>query len=193
MKLGKIKMKNNKKAVSEMISYVLLIVIALSLAAGVYAWMKLYVPAENEEKCSDEIALSINNYNCTQRAGIDDKKIITLYIQNKGLFNVEGFYIRASENYSAPRAEMLNCTTIGSQYTDCTAPGRFDFYRFQDSDGNLIGKLPPQSSVEAIFFLGDLDKIEGIQIQPYVSNKRTNTVLLCDTITDIRIEGCSFP
>jgi len=175
--------KQNKKAVSEMISYVLLIVIALALAAGVYGWLKYYVPAQSEEKCSEEIALSINDYQC----GNDPVhgKIINFTIQNKGLFNVRGFFIRASNNYSTLPVVMLNCTT-----NDPACPGtQSGLYRF-DSLLEENGVLKPQQTVTPKFSYTGLDKIERIQIQPFIESSKTNTIILCDIISDIRIDGC---
>lgn len=69
----------NKKGISELISYVLLITLALAMAGGVYAYLRFY--AENplpEEQC-DGISIAIENYVCE-----DDEMTIT--IKNTGRF-----------------------------------------------------------------------------------------------------------
>ncbi|MBM3247762.1 hypothetical protein FJZ17_04470, partial [Candidatus Pacearchaeota archaeon] len=62
--MQKIKINQNKKALSEMVSYILLVVIALGLAAGVFAWLRSQLPAENEQKCSEDVAITILSYSC---------------------------------------------------------------------------------------------------------------------------------
>jgi len=60
-----IRNKKNKKAVSLMLSYVLLIVIAISVAIGVYAWLKFVAEGtEGLEKCPADVSLIIQNYEC---------------------------------------------------------------------------------------------------------------------------------
>ena len=51
-----------------MISYVLLIVIALAMAAAVWAWLKFYVPTEDQETCSLDVSLVVTRYICHNSA-----------------------------------------------------------------------------------------------------------------------------
>jgi len=62
----------NKRAVSPMIAYVLLIVIGISVAFLVYQWLKLQIPAQSE-KCSEDVRIIIKSYECNQA----NKKIIS--------------------------------------------------------------------------------------------------------------------
>jgi len=87
-------MRMNKKAVSLMLSYVILIVIAISLAIGVYSWLRLYANVEEIDKCPKDTALIIQDYECS--GGYE----INITVKNKGLFNVSGFYIRGAKNIS---------------------------------------------------------------------------------------------
>jgi len=160
--------KKNKRAISEIVSYVLLIVIALSLASGVYVWLKTYVPPEKErEKCPEDVALSVNDYRCSGET-------ITLIIENKGLFNVNGFFIRASNDSSKLPTIMLNSTDIA-----LISAGRYDF----ENEG-----LKPNEIKEIKFSYSGLNKIARIQIQPFVSGKRN--FLLCSNVADLSINDC---
>lgn len=76
----------NKKALSEIVGYVLLIVLAISLSIGVYAWLKGYI-WKPQEKCPDGTSLIIENYNCSNG-------IISLKLRNQGSFNIDGFIIK---------------------------------------------------------------------------------------------------
>ncbi len=77
-----------KNAVSLMLSYVLLIIIGLSLAIGVYVWMKKYANVEETPKCPEDVSLLIQDYSCNSTT-----KTINLSIKNKGLFNMDGYDI----------------------------------------------------------------------------------------------------
>lgn len=69
----------NKKGISELISYVLLITLALAMAGGVYAYLRFY--AENplpEEQC-DGISVAIVEYSCQDGE-------MTITIKNTGRF-----------------------------------------------------------------------------------------------------------
>jgi len=96
MLLQVIKMRKiirQKKGVSIMVAYVLLIIIAITLAIFVYGWLKKYIPKQSEE-CDDGVALNIESY-CFNHT-IPGEPKIDIRIRNNGLFNVNGFFIRIS-------------------------------------------------------------------------------------------------
>jgi len=171
MKLKKI---TNKKAVSEIVSYVLLIVIALSLAAGVYTFLKSSVPnTDNErEKCPEDTSMYVSDYECSTT---ETDKILTLTFENKGLFNVDGFIITATDNPNALAATMLN-TTEGK--AEEIQPGR---YYFEPT-------LKLGDFRKANFSYTGLNSIAKIRVQPFVNGK--TELLLCSSVSEVRIEDC---
>lgn len=82
-------LKNNKKGVSEMVSYVLLIVIAVGLASGVYYYLKIYVPSEKRIECPTGISLYASEIICNL-----NNSVLSVEFENSGLFNVSGAYVR---------------------------------------------------------------------------------------------------
>ena len=56
--------KKEKKAVSLMISYVILITIAIAMAITVFAWLKLVANVEPLPSCGDGTSIIINDYVC---------------------------------------------------------------------------------------------------------------------------------
>jgi len=72
-----------------MIGYVILIVIAVSLSIAVYAFLKLYLP-KDVPKCPDDISVSIEYAVCKNQ-------IVNIYMRNRGLFNVNGVFVRAGD------------------------------------------------------------------------------------------------
>lgn len=78
----------NKKAVSLMISYVLLVVIVLSIATLVYVYLKLYLPVKIPE-CSDDISVLIEKATCDIKGNQTN-----VTVRNSGLFNISAMFVR---------------------------------------------------------------------------------------------------
>jgi hypothetical protein len=153
---------SNKKAISDMVSYVLLIVIAMSISVGVFAVMKSYTPTLDErQKCPENTALAITNYECNK-----DNDIISLEIENKGMFNVDGFYILGSADSSKQPSVMLK--TIDAP----TTAGKYWVF------------LKTGEKTIANFTYQNMTKLGRVQIQPVYN------VSLCQKIVDISIEEC---
>lgn len=81
-------LQSNKKALSEIVSYAILIVITISLSVGVYTFLRVYIP-KNTIECNTDVALIVQDYSCSVETGE-----INLTLLNKGLFRIEASYIR---------------------------------------------------------------------------------------------------
>src|SRR3989338_6021245 len=79
----------NKKAVSEIVSYTVIIVIAVGISTLVYASLKLYLPSE-KQTCPEEISIIIQNANC-------NNSYLILELKNQGLFNISALYLRMAD------------------------------------------------------------------------------------------------
>ena len=82
-----------KKGVSLIVSYVLLIVIIMSLAGFVYAYLKLFVPAKTQE-CSSDVSLAIERAKCTLGANPPSASELNITLRNNGLFSIQAIFIR---------------------------------------------------------------------------------------------------
>ncbi len=167
----------NKKALSEIVSYVLLIVIAMALAAAVFSWVKFYIPQGEKEACPDEAALAVTEYSCTEPG------ILNATISNSGYFNIDGFFAKASNQTGKLPAIMLN--TTNTEMHNATGPGRYDF----KLDRNTMGPLMNQQSVRLSFDYSSMGAIRVLQIQPFQYANKTKKILLCSSI-QIPIEDC---
>ena len=87
-------MKINKLGVSLMVSYVLLILIAVALSLLVFSYLKIYVPSNQKPECANEFSLIIKRLSCSLATGTNENDKMTLTLQNKGLFNADGVLIR---------------------------------------------------------------------------------------------------
>ena len=136
----KTKIRENKKALSEIVAYVLLIVIAISLSLVVYAWLKGYI-LKPEEKCSDGVSLSLEKYSC-------QNKIINITLKNNGFFNVEGFIVRATNQTKGNAIYILmNGNQIENYFLNekkALAPGEEYNSIFNYSKLNLVTKIEVQ-------------------------------------------------
>lgn len=148
------KKRLNKKAVSLMVSYVLLIVISLSLAGMVYGFLKFKAQLPDEIKCPEQVALIIKDYSCDA-----DLNIIQIEIQNKGLFNVNGFFIRATNN-----TNILPNIPLKRSGTQTAVDGRYDFGTLE----NPKPLKPSEPSVSTEFSYAASVPLITLQIQPFV-------------------------
>ena len=168
----------NKKAVSLMLSYVILIVIAISLAIGVYAWLKFQANIEELDKCPDDVSLILQNYECNL-----ETKEISLTVQNKGLFNLDGFIVRGADTSGEIPAVVLapeNEVQVGT--------GRYDF----------ANEFAPNAKEDVSFSFRDkgLDNLIKIQIEPFriqKDKKGQDKVVFCDNAVITQDIVCEIP
>jgi len=83
-------LSQNKKAVSIMIGYVMLISFAIIIGVLVYSWMKTYVPTETIE-CPDGVSVFIRDLECSGTT-------LNLSLTNNGRFSIDGYLIKATES-----------------------------------------------------------------------------------------------
>lgn len=94
-------MKCNKKAVSEVVSYVVLIVIAIAIAAFVYPYIKNLVVPPEKETCPENVFLSIEQVLCDV-----SEQNLSIQFVNRGLFSVSGAYVRLGEPNATARQQI---------------------------------------------------------------------------------------
>jgi len=99
----------NKRALSIVIGYILLIAISIVMSVIVYQWLKTYVP-KDVVTCSEGTSIFIKelSYNCT-----NSKLDVT--IKNNGKFSINGYFIHVS-NSSNP--DVLATIDISKNLTD---------------------------------------------------------------------------
>ena len=78
---------HHKKGISEVLSYVLLVVIAVTVSTLVFTYLKLYIPKGEVPECPTDISVIVQDYSCINGD-------IKIDLVNKGLFNVDSIYIR---------------------------------------------------------------------------------------------------
>lgn len=82
--------KSDKRGISVMIGYVLLVTFAIIISVIVYGWLESYVP-KDEVECEEGVSLSVYNYSC-------DGDTLELTLKNDGVFSLAGFTIYCKED-----------------------------------------------------------------------------------------------
>jgi hypothetical protein len=158
--------KKNKRGLSEVISYILLIVIAIVMSILVYQWLRTYVPTESVA-CNDGTSIFIKNisYDCT-------KHTLSVTVQNNGKFGIDGYFIHASNN---PDSDALATVDISSKIT----AGGIIFgnsIRFSDSMDNSLSPEDVHNVQVSTFNVTSFGGLYKIEITPFrmqtVDNKK---------------------
>lgn len=165
-----LKISRDKRGVSEMIGYVLLISLAVFMGGALFVWMKSYIPSEKLD-CPDDTALSVTQYtyDC---AGTPNR--IDISLKNNGKFSIGGYFIKASYNENASVA-----TTDLSQFYVNNQSSFVPTYNNAVLFGD-IGKngLEPGDGITNIYSLGGTTQIKFIEIIPMRWQKEDNNLRL---------------
>lgn len=150
--------KKNRKGVSIMVGYVLLVVFAIILSLIAYQWIKTYVPSESLQCPSSGVSVSIKAlyYDC--EGGNNN---LYLNVKNSGRFSILGYFAHAA-NVSEQEVATIDL----SQYFNETLSGGQRFgnsIAFISAEENLF---KPGDEKVAIFNLTDVGALTSIQITP---------------------------
>ncbi len=149
------KREMNKSGVSEMISYVILIAIAIGLSIAVYIWLKDYANVSPKIDCKEGTSLILEDYTITATN-------LQLTLKNNGYFNIDGFILTVGNNTKRMPIEMLPSIGGGPR-------GYYDF-----STPLKPGEINDESR-----FMKEIDyNVRVIQIQPYIKEK--NKIIVCE-------------
>lgn len=155
----------NKKGVSEIVGYVLLIAIGIILAVIAYSYLKTYVP-RNASECPSGVSLFIKEYSCSENS-------INITLKNNGRFNVDGFYIHAA-NTTAQRVATINLVKNFKGSSTGNSMIIENTYILINS-GNITQSFPPAEEVTYYFELPypvKIIEITPLRFQNYTSSKR---------------------
>jgi len=162
------KKRVNKKGLSIMIGYVLLISAAIFMSFIVYAWMKSYVPKETPE-CPSDVSILITKAECSNNKIIID-------IKNTGLFSIEGYTLSGRETDSG---EIVDLSAGFYTFQTPCAPGENHF-----GDG-----LPAEAGTNQ----KTIDRIELIPIRIETSDEGQKKTAICgDAKISRAIDVCNL-
>ncbi|MEM2956548.1 MAG: hypothetical protein QW041_03195 [Candidatus Pacearchaeota archaeon] len=154
-------MKLNKKAISELVTYVLLISLAFAMSAAVYSWLKFYVQQPFAEESCPEVRLTIEDYSCTDG-------ILNLTVQNRGRFDVDGYIIK------------INNGTRDYNIYEINNPTKV-YVPFKMESGNIT---------TGMFNFSSFGKIVNVEIEAVRGFKEGRPILCENSILRQKIERC---
>lgn len=171
----------NKKAVSLMVSYVLLVSIAIIIAIGVFVWLRTMSNIAPSTDCKEGTSLILEDYNCAfgTDGGID------LSLKNNGYFNIDGVILSVGNDtgifpvaYLMPDLEGIFEGNIKGHYffTTALSPGEITNANFSTIDGQ---------DMEIV----DFNNIRIIQIQPFII-ETAGKVVCQNAIIKQTIDNC---
>ena len=167
----------SNKALSEIVAYVILITIALSLSALVYGWLKTYAGSPEGKECSDTTSLIIKDYNCTH---INNDFYLTVTIKNKGLFTADGFLIKVNDRVGANIGlYTLAFPTVNDKYGVKLLPGQEYTQQYSLKSNAFNGIIPTE-----------LNQTTFIEIQPFIQQSAgSGDKIFCPSISS-QITDC---
>lgn len=87
----------NKKGISEIVSYVLMIVVVIGISIAVGSYLRVQVP-KDKFTCSEDIALLLDHISCFVANQTGDPGTIAVTYRNTGLFTIDAVYARLGES-----------------------------------------------------------------------------------------------
>ena len=79
----------DKRGLSELVSYVLLISLAIVMASLVFSYLRFYVQNPLPKESCPEVSVIIDNYSCANMT-------LSLNVKNQGRFDIDGFTVKIS-------------------------------------------------------------------------------------------------
>ncbi len=161
----------NKKGVSVIVSYVVLVMIVISLSALVYSWLRFYVTEDSSDdlKCPDDVSLIISYYECRD---LSDGQELDIALQNKGFFSFDGFIVRVN---TRPGAD------IGVHVVDdvgVAMPAGSDSFQINYTSDDLSEDKKDKPIIGSLTF---------VEVQPFIEDDNGRKIV-CDTIARQPVE-----
>src|SRR3989339_666862 len=99
----------NKRGISIMIGYILLVTGAIVMGSIVYQWMKTYVPADSLT-CPDGISIYLSEFECSENTLNINEEKTDRYILNETIYSIAITPIIFSKDKN-DKTRMVSCTS----------------------------------------------------------------------------------
>lgn len=183
IKTRKNKMKIGKKAVSLMISYVLLIVIAIVMSIIVFSYLKTVANVKPVIDCKSGTSIFIEDYKCGQGE-------IKLTLKNNGLFNIDGFISYfGSDSGKEPIIKLVSFDKVKInnknyyQFENQLKPERKIIVNFSSLERKSDGTTAPIS----------FNYLSKVKIQPFIIDKESNLIVPCgESVIKQNLNNCAI-
>jgi FlaG/FlaF family flagellin (archaellin) len=168
----------DKRGISLIIGYILLVAISIVMSIIVYQWLRTYVPTE-AVACPDGTSIFISklSYDCVSG-------ILDVTVKNNGKFGVNGYFIHASNKAGE---ELATIDLSGKIFPDKYIYGSTNSITFSETTENSLS--PDSPEVTSSFNVGDyasahLVKVEIIPTRTQVLDNKKRLVSCSDAKID---------
>ena len=163
----------NKKGVSEIVGYVLLIVFTLILAGIVYTWLRTYVPQE-DINCPDGTSLTIKSYTCNQSAN----NKLSLNLENNGKFFVGGYFIDAYYYNSKGNLSLVDFTKNNTDALSQLNPIGIKFGQYISGGNSSHNSLEIGKNETDTYSLIGIPHLKSVMITPFIWTTQDRKLIL---------------
>ena len=175
--------RKSKKAVSLMVSYVLLISIAIFLAIAVYGSLKILSNVSPKVDCKPDTSFIVEEYSCP------NENSFSITLRNNGNFNINGIILTVTGNLDkAPIINLDPAFGIGGTrsgyyvFSNDLKPGKTATATYSNKERGSLVQFDPIGS----------DSIVAIRIQPFILDKSANPLICEKAVIDQPIEPCKI-
>ena len=143
---------SDRRGLSNMVGYVLLISITIALSILVYNWLSFYIGDEDVGECPEGVGVSISSSRCYASHPVFGPGRLVVTLKNKGRFTIDGYRLRVHDQ---KRAE-------------------FGFYTFDEVGVSLA---PGEEYEETYYFKNytfdgyNVSKVTLVEVQPFVEDE----------------------
>jgi len=128
------------------------------------------------ESCSEDVSLYVKSYNCNDSV-CSSGKCLNLTIKNNGNFNINGFFIRTSNDTSTIPTTGLKCDFSEACESSFNEDGMIYFTMVY----GYWKPLAPGEELELIFNYENISSLEKIQLEPFLVSK--SSMQMCSDAT----------
>jgi len=139
-----------------MVSYVLLVVIALGVSVLVYSYLRLQVP-KDVPSCPDGVSLIIQSASCSA------EKKLTLVLLNKGRFSIDKVFIRVGKQGEVSK-KLINQDDTGISL---------------DPGETISLPISPKEFNIGSYISGSQGEVE---VQPVIKDEKTGKDAACSSL-----------
>jgi len=162
----------DKKGISGMVAYALLIAIAITLSILVYNWLRFYASGSDIPECPTSVNIVIDEYTCMK----DPNGFLNITLANRGLFTIDGYTLRIHDRVGAEFGLYTINATGSVVLPGEIVKGNYSFteginHRLADADWGKIDKIA-QHKVNLGFNLPLFDDQADLDIRVNYASKR---------------------
>ena len=183
MEIKLFRLMREKKGVSLMVSYVLLVSIAIILAILIFSWLRLTANVTPVENCEEGTSLIVSDYSCLNQG---EEKQLRLSVKNSGRFSIDGFVITVGSSSEQPIHPIIPISPSSAVHP---IPGKYLFARSLKPGDTALTSF-------ADFYLKNGDEIKidfiisNLRLQPYIISE--GVAVVCDSVVHQEIENCDL-